>query len=39
MDILKKINGIWTIVYTSKQPPSKAIEQQYPLPKAWYQTN
>ena len=27
MDILKKINGIWTIVYTSKQPPSKAIEQ------------
>jgi hypothetical protein len=39
VDILKKVSGAWTIVYTGQEPPSKAIGQQYSLPTAWYQAN
>ena len=38
-DILKKINGTWTIVSTGQQPPSKATCEQYSLPKSWCQAN
>lgn len=39
VDILKKLSGTWTIVFTGQEPPSKAIGQQYSLPTSWYQAD
>jgi hypothetical protein len=36
VDILKKANGVWTIVYTGQDAPSHAIGLQYSLPTSWY---
>jgi hypothetical protein len=39
VDILKKVNGTWTVINAGQQPPSKAIGEQYSLPVSWYQSN
>lgn len=39
VDILKKTNDIWAIVFTGQQAPSKALGQKYALPTSWYQPN
>ncbi len=36
VDMLKRMNMEWTVVYGGHEPPTKEIGEKYNLPKEWY---